>query len=143
MDRWAEWTILRVKQKKDGLNLQSDVRTAAVTPLTSPTEGFPGGSLGRDGGRGGGGGGVGLTVDGVAGRTGEEDPERNIYLGDDDTEKWAGDKTPEQEKESGKLEVRFSELTTARAISSWGWGGHRGPVCGGRRRGVCTPAALL
>lgn len=54
-------------------------------PLTSPTEGFPGGSLGRDGGRGGGGGGVGLTEDGVAGRTGEEDPERNIYLGDDDT----------------------------------------------------------
>lgn len=30
--------------------------------------------MGRDGGRGGGGGGVGLTDDGVAGRTGEEDP---------------------------------------------------------------------
>ncbi len=40
----------------------------------SPTEGFPGGSLGRDGGRGGGGGGVGLTDEGVAGRTGEEEP---------------------------------------------------------------------
>lgn len=50
----------------------SDVRIS--TPLTSPTEGFPGGSLGRDGGRGGGVGGVGLTDDGVAGRTGEEDP---------------------------------------------------------------------
>lgn len=36
--------------------------------------GFPGGSLGREGGRGGGGGGVGLTDEGVAGRTGEEDP---------------------------------------------------------------------
>lgn len=41
---------------------------------TSPTLGFPGGSLGREGGRGGGGGGVGLTDDGVAGRTGEEEP---------------------------------------------------------------------
>lgn len=133
MDRWAEWTILKVKQKKDRKNsvrssvlftllhgpafcfhysstvfkfssesqkcngnIQlvslgflsyselkaaprasniSDVRTAAVAPLTSPTEGFPGGSLGRDGGRGGGGGGVGLTEDGVAGCTGEEEPE--------------------------------------------------------------------
>lgn len=36
--------------------------------------GFPGGSLGREGGRGGGGGGVGLTDEGVAGRTGEDDP---------------------------------------------------------------------
>lgn len=36
--------------------------------------GFPGGSLGREGGRGGGGGGVGLTDEGVAGRTGEEEP---------------------------------------------------------------------
>lgn len=87
----------------------SDVRTTAGTPLTSPTEGFPGGSLGREGGRGGGGGGVGLTDDGVAGRTGEEDPEGNIYLGDDDTEKWAGGETPKQEKESGKLELRFSD----------------------------------
>lgn len=49
--------------------------------LTSPTEGFPGGSLGRDGGRGGGGGGVGLTDDGVAGRTGEEDPEDKRLVG--------------------------------------------------------------
>lgn len=43
--------------------------------------GFPGGSLGREGGRGGGGGGVGLTDEGVAGRTGEEEPaeqNRNI-----------------------------------------------------------------
>lgn len=54
-----------------GVSNGSDVGT----PLTSPTEGFPGGSLGRDGGRGGGGGGVGLTDNGVAGRTGEEDPE--------------------------------------------------------------------
>lgn len=30
--------------------------------------------MGREGGRGGGGGGVGLTDDGVAGRTGEEEP---------------------------------------------------------------------
>lgn len=38
--------------------------------------GFPGGSLGREGGRGGGGGGVGLLVvpEGVAGRAGEEEP---------------------------------------------------------------------
>lgn len=42
--------------------------------FASPTAGFPGGSLGREGGRGGGGGGVGLTDEGVAGRTGEEDP---------------------------------------------------------------------
>ncbi len=38
--------------------------------------GLPGGSLGREGGRGGGGGGVGLTDEGVAGRTGEEEPGR-------------------------------------------------------------------
>lgn len=42
--------------------------------LASPILGFPGGSFGRDGGRGGGGGGVGLTDEGVAGRTGEDDP---------------------------------------------------------------------
>lgn len=53
----------------------SDVGAATSTPLTSPTEGFPGGSFGRDGGRGGGGGGVELTDGGVAGCTGEEDPE--------------------------------------------------------------------
>lgn len=47
---------------------------------TSPTLGFPGGSLGREGGRGGGGGGVGLTDDGVAGRTGEEDPAKEKRL---------------------------------------------------------------
>lgn len=47
---------------------------------TSPTLGFPGGSLGREGGRGGGGGGVGLTDDGVAGRTGEEDPAEEKLL---------------------------------------------------------------
>lgn len=40
----------------------------------SPTAGFPGGSLGREGGRGGGGGGVWLTDDGVEGLTGEEEP---------------------------------------------------------------------
>lgn len=58
-----------------------DVRTATSMPLTSPTEGFPGGSLGRDGGRGGGGGGVGQTDDGVAGCTGEEDPEEKRFVG--------------------------------------------------------------
>lgn len=42
--------------------------------FTSPAVGFPGGSLGRDGGRGGGGGGVGFTDDGVLGLTGEEEP---------------------------------------------------------------------
>lgn len=42
--------------------------------LTSPAVGFPGGSLGRDGGRGGGGGGVGFTDDGVLGLTGDEEP---------------------------------------------------------------------
>lgn len=47
-------------------------------PLTSPTEGFPGGSLGRDGGRGGGGGGVGLTDDGVVGCTGEDPEEKRV-----------------------------------------------------------------
>ena len=33
--------------------------------------------MGREGGRGGGGGGVGLTDEGVAGRTGEEEPSGN------------------------------------------------------------------
>lgn len=43
--------------------------------VTSPTLGFPGGSLGLEGGRGGGGGGVGLLPDnGVAGRAGELEP---------------------------------------------------------------------
>lgn len=43
--------------------------------FTSPTLGFPGGSLGREGGRGGGGGGGELLVaNGVDGRTGEEEP---------------------------------------------------------------------
>lgn len=42
---------------------------------TSPAPGFPGGSLGREGGRGGGGGGVVLQLaNGVAGRAGEEEP---------------------------------------------------------------------
>lgn len=51
-------------------NMKEEVLTA------SPTVGFPGGSLGREGGRGGGGGGgwVGLTDEGVEGRTGEEEP---------------------------------------------------------------------
>lgn len=41
----------------------------------SPTLGFPGGSLGREGGRGGGGGGGELLVaNGVEGRVGEEEP---------------------------------------------------------------------
>lgn len=48
--------------------------TTATSDLTASTLGFPGGSLGREGGRGGGGGGVGLTDEGVAGRTGEEEP---------------------------------------------------------------------
>lgn len=66
---------LQTGPRRNRVSNLSDVRTATPTPLTSPTDGFPGGSLGRDGGRGGGGGGVGLTDDGVAGRTGEEDPE--------------------------------------------------------------------
>lgn len=43
---------------------------------TSPTLGFPGGSLGREGGRGGGGGGVVLLegMEGVAGRAGDDAP---------------------------------------------------------------------
>lgn len=47
----------------------------------SLTPGFPGGSLGRDGGRGGGGGGV-LQVmpDGVAGRAGDEEPKNKETL---------------------------------------------------------------
>lgn len=41
----------------------------------SPTLGFPGGSLGREGGRGGGGGGGELLVaNGAEGRVGEVDP---------------------------------------------------------------------
>lgn len=51
-----------------------------MADLTASTLGFPGGSLGRDGGRGGGGGGVGSTDEGVAGRTGEEEPvKENTY----------------------------------------------------------------
>lgn len=42
--------------------------------------GFPGGSLGREGGRGGGGGGVGLPDEGEAGRTGEEEPAEQKHL---------------------------------------------------------------
>jgi len=46
-----------------------------LSRTTSPTLGFPGGSLGREGGRGGGGGGGELLVaKGVDGRTGEEEP---------------------------------------------------------------------
>lgn len=36
--------------------------------------------MGREGGRGGGGGGVGLTDEGVAGRTGEEEPTEQKHL---------------------------------------------------------------
>ena len=51
---------------------------------TSPAAvGFPGGSLGRDGGRGGGGGGLGLTDDGVEGLTGEEEPRNEFFLSKD------------------------------------------------------------
>lgn len=46
----------------------------AAADLTASMLGFPGGSLGREGGRGGGGGGVGLTEEGVEGRTGEDEP---------------------------------------------------------------------
>lgn len=78
-----------------------------VTALTSPAEGFPGGSLGRDGGRGGGGGGVGLTEEGVAGRTGEEDPgEKHLFRR---SREIGRRKTPKWETESGKLELRFSD----------------------------------
>lgn len=61
--------FLQLSQRKAGVEIWL---TARLT--TSPTLGFPGGSLGREGGRGGGGGGVGLTDEGVAGRTGEEEP---------------------------------------------------------------------
>lgn len=68
--------------------------------------------MGRDGGRGGGGGGVGLTDDGVAGRTGEEDPE----------EKRLGTILDESH-EIGRVYFQpHSFLTTAGATSSWDWG---------------------
>lgn len=49
---------------------------------TSPTLGFPGGSLGREGGRGGGGGGVVLLegMEGVAGRAGDDAPEKQTGI---------------------------------------------------------------
>lgn len=49
---------------------------------TSPTPGFPGGSFGRDGGRGGGGGGVVLLqgTKGVAGRAGDDAPEKQAGI---------------------------------------------------------------
>lgn len=51
-----------------------------LSRTTSPTVGFPGGSLGREGGRGGGGGGGELLVaNGVDGRTGEEEPVEQKY----------------------------------------------------------------
>lgn len=37
--------------------------------------------MGREGGRGGGGGGVGLTAEGVAGRTGDEEPAEPKHSG--------------------------------------------------------------
>lgn len=63
--------------------------------FASPTVGFPGGSFGRDGGRGGGGGGVGLTDEGVAGRTGEEEPlfeppAPDVGPGDETTARYVG-----------------------------------------------------
>lgn len=51
-----------------------------LSRTTSPTLGFPGGSLGREGGRGGGGGGGELLVaNGVEGRAGEEEPVEREY----------------------------------------------------------------
>lgn len=45
--------------------------------------------MGREGGRGGGGGGVGLTDEGVAGLTGEEEPtEQKHLLSRGPTRKW-------------------------------------------------------
>lgn len=63
--------------------------------LASPTGGFPGGSFGREGGRGGGGGGAWLTDEGVAGRTGEEEPlfvppAPDVGPGDDTTARYVG-----------------------------------------------------
>lgn len=60
--------------------------------VASPAVGFPGGSLGRDGGRGGGGGGVGFTDEGVEGRTGEEEPlfVPDVGPGDDTTVRYVG-----------------------------------------------------
>ncbi len=52
-----------------------------LSRTTSPTLGFPGGSLGREGGRGGGGGGGELLVaSGVEGRAGEEEPVEREYF---------------------------------------------------------------
>ncbi len=51
-----------------------------LSRTTSPTLGFPGGSLGREGGRGGGGGGgEPLVANGVEGRAGEEEPVEREY----------------------------------------------------------------
>lgn len=52
---------------------------------TSPTPGFPGGSFGRDGGRGGGGGGVVVLqrTKGVAGRAGDDAPEKQAGVKND------------------------------------------------------------
>lgn len=63
--------------------------------LASPIVGFPGGSLGREEGRGGGGGGVGLTDEGVEGRTGEEEPlfvppAPDVGPGDETTARYVG-----------------------------------------------------
>lgn len=63
--------------------------------VASPIVGFPGGSLGREGGRGGGGGGVGFTDEGVEGRTGEEaplfePPAPDVGPGEDTTARYVG-----------------------------------------------------
>lgn len=90
--------------------------------VASPTVGFPGGSLGRDGGRGGGGGGVGFTDEGVEGRTGDEEPlvvPPDVGPGDDTTARYVGGG-------GGGGVVRLPWLEslgedTASPLSSLGW----------------------
>lgn len=72
--RTSIWTIL-IYRSVFKYVLQPKYQRYDLT--ASPAVGFPGGSLGRDGGRGGGGGGVGFTDEGVEGRTGEEEPTRD------------------------------------------------------------------
>lgn len=62
-------------KKKEAKNpASSPCKHKHAAPTRSATEGLPGGSLGRDGGRGGGGGGVPQAASGVPGRAGDEEP---------------------------------------------------------------------
>lgn len=71
-----------------------DEWTGGLNGRESVTAGFPGGTLGRDGGRGGGGGGVVLQAEsGVAGRAGDEVPlalPAPLGPGDDTTALYVG-----------------------------------------------------